>query len=77
MIHFPVDNDSILTDSPFSITPGGQPGAAALQQYAGLTGTSFTWSTNITAGTSIGLTLTDSTGQTVQSAPVTIQSGRT
>ncbi|RPD60069.1 hypothetical protein L226DRAFT_560454 [Lentinus tigrinus ALCF2SS1-7] len=57
------------------INPGGVTGAAALQQYSGLTGTSFTWSTNITAGTSIGLALTDATGTTVQSAPVTIQSG--
>ena len=32
------------------ITPGGVVGAAALQQYSGLTGTSFTWSSNITAG---------------------------
>ena len=32
------------------ITPGGVPGAAALQQFAGLTGTSFTWPTNISAG---------------------------
>ncbi|KAI0707369.1 hypothetical protein C8Q76DRAFT_818486 [Earliella scabrosa] len=45
-----------------AITPGGVPGAAALQQYPGLTGTAFTWPTNITAGTSIGLTLTDATG---------------
>ncbi|TBU57980.1 hypothetical protein BD310DRAFT_949015 [Dichomitus squalens] len=53
----------------------GQPGAAALQQYSGLTGTSFTWPTNITSGTSIGFTLTDSTGATAQSAPVTINPG--
>ncbi|TBU26217.1 hypothetical protein BD311DRAFT_779796 [Dichomitus squalens] len=60
---------------PTHITPGGQPGAAALQQYPGLTGTSFTWPTNITSGTSIGFTLTDSTGATAQSAPVTINPG--
>ncbi|PIL35599.1 hypothetical protein GSI_02327 [Ganoderma sinense ZZ0214-1] len=57
------------------INPGGVTGAAALQQYTGLTGTSFTWSANISEGTSIGLQLTDSTGAIAQSAPVTIQSG--
>ncbi|KAI0649132.1 hypothetical protein C8Q79DRAFT_1041602 [Trametes meyenii] len=58
-----------------SIKPGGQPSASALQQYSGLTTNSFTWSTNITAGTSIGFTLTDSAGNQAQSAAVTIQSG--
>ncbi|KAM5535957.1 hypothetical protein V8D89_010397 [Ganoderma adspersum] len=58
-----------------AIVPGGVPGAAALQQYSGLTGNSFSWSANITEGTSIGLQLTDSTGAIAQSAPVTIQSG--
>ena len=58
-----------------AISPGGQPGVKPLQEYAGLTGTSFTWSTNVSAGTSFQLSLTDSTGQTVQSAPVTIQAG--
>ena len=50
-------------------------GGPALQSFAGLTGTSFTWSANISAGTSFRLILTDSGGQTNQSAPVTIQSG--
>ncbi|KAI0671720.1 hypothetical protein C8Q78DRAFT_991290 [Trametes maxima] len=58
-----------------AIKPGGQPSASALQQYSGLTTNSFTWSTNITAGTSIGFTLTDSAGNQAQSAAVTIQSG--
>ncbi|KAH9944819.1 hypothetical protein B0H21DRAFT_745377 [Amylocystis lapponica] len=57
------------------IEPGGQPGAPALQQYTGLTGTSFTWSTNVTSGQSVGLTLTDSTGQTVQSAAFPVHDG--
>ncbi|OJT11478.1 hypothetical protein TRAPUB_12030 [Trametes pubescens] len=57
------------------INPGNQPGAAALQQYTGLTASPFTWSTNITAGTSVSFALTDSTGGTGQTAPVTIQSG--
>ncbi|KAI0833455.1 hypothetical protein BC628DRAFT_1414242 [Trametes gibbosa] len=59
---------------PSSIFSTG-PQAAALQQYPGLQSSPFTWSTNITAGTSIGLMITDSTGATAQSAPVTIQSG--
>ncbi|KAI0787709.1 hypothetical protein C8Q74DRAFT_1315534 [Fomes fomentarius] len=58
-----------------TIAPGGVPGATAFQQYTGVTGTAFTWSTNISAGTSIGLTLTDSNGAVAQSAPVTIQAG--
>ncbi|RDX57309.1 hypothetical protein OH76DRAFT_1459876 [Lentinus brumalis] len=57
------------------INPGGQPGAAALQQYPNLQSSPFTWSSNITAGTSISLSLTDSTGANALSAPVTILSG--
>ncbi|KAI1797141.1 hypothetical protein LXA43DRAFT_1138120 [Ganoderma leucocontextum] len=59
------------------INPGGVPGATAFQQYSGVTGTSFTWSANISSGTSIGLQLTDTNGQIAQSAPVTIQAGVT
>ncbi|KAI0635911.1 hypothetical protein C8Q77DRAFT_1100354 [Trametes polyzona] len=58
-----------------AIVPGGQPQAAALQQYANLQGTSFTWATNISAGTSINFALTDQTGATAQTAPVDIQPG--
>ncbi|KAI0719270.1 hypothetical protein C8T65DRAFT_693277 [Cerioporus squamosus] len=75
-VQFPSSAPYFLALTPSSsINPGGQTGAAALQQYSGLTGTSFTWSSNISAGTSIGLSLTDSTGATALSAPVTILSG--
>ncbi|KAI0775221.1 hypothetical protein BD413DRAFT_296530 [Trametes elegans] len=68
-------NETGHCSSNFSIKPGGQPTAAALQQYTGLTGNSFTWSSNITAGTSVGFTLTDAQGNVAQSAAVTIQDG--
>ncbi|KAJ3491766.1 hypothetical protein NLI96_g436 [Meripilus lineatus] len=66
-MHLPFLSDSIL--------PGATPGGEALQQFTGLTDTSFRWSTNIAAGTFIGLTLRDNTGATAQSAPFTINSG--
>ncbi|KAI0749306.1 hypothetical protein C8Q80DRAFT_1161231 [Daedaleopsis nitida] len=65
----------LYSENTQNISPGGVPGATAFQQYTGLTGTSFTWSTNLTAGTSFGLTLTDANGQVAQSAPVSVQSG--
>ncbi|CAE6505282.1 unnamed protein product [Rhizoctonia solani] len=45
-----------------SIIPGGQAGAAALQDFGQQTGTSLTWTANIAAGTSITFQLRDSTG---------------
>ena len=62
---------------PLSINPGGVVGATPLQEYSGLTGDVFLWTANVSAGTSIQLSLTDSTGTIAQAAPVTIQSGRT
>ena len=44
-----------------------------LKQFDISDGSSYSWNTDIAGGTSIGLTLKDSTGKTVQSAPVTIQ----
>ncbi|KAF9468076.1 hypothetical protein BDZ94DRAFT_1304813 [Collybia nuda] len=55
--------------------PGNQPGAAALEDLGQQTGNQFTWLVNIAAGTSIGLSLRDNSGQTVQSAPFDINSG--
>ncbi|KAG6827455.1 hypothetical protein H0H92_011723 [Tricholoma furcatifolium] len=57
------------------IEPGNEPSAAALESFSDLTGTSLTWTVNIAAGTSIGLTLTDSTGAIAQSAAFTINPG--
>ncbi|KAI9060661.1 hypothetical protein FKP32DRAFT_1605457 [Trametes sanguinea] len=59
-----------------TIFPGGHPEEPALQQYPNLQGTSFTWSTNITAGTLVGFQLTDHNGQIAQSSSVQIMSGR-
>ncbi|KAJ9109052.1 hypothetical protein QFC21_000378 [Naganishia friedmannii] len=71
-----------------SIIPGGQVSAAALIDFGSMSGNSLTWTANITAGTSLShhlllsfdrygnqritLKLTDSTGSTVYSSPVTI-----
>ncbi|KAH9945451.1 uncharacterized protein BXZ73DRAFT_73597 [Epithele typhae] len=64
-------------EAPFflQIVPGGIPGAAALQQYSNLQASPFTWTTNISAGTSLGLSLTDHSGATVQSGTFQIASG--
>ncbi|EPQ54378.1 hypothetical protein GLOTRDRAFT_130486 [Gloeophyllum trabeum ATCC 11539] len=58
-----------------SILPGGQPSAPALVNLGEQQGTSYTWTVTQPAGTSLGLTLRDSSGQTVQSAPFTVLSG--
>ncbi|CAE6415214.1 unnamed protein product [Rhizoctonia solani] len=56
-----------------SIIPGGQAGAAALQDFGQQTGTSLTWTANIAAGTSITFQLRDSTGAVAFSSPVSVQ----
>ncbi|KAI0672065.1 hypothetical protein C8Q78DRAFT_1024849 [Trametes maxima] len=43
------------------------------ETFTGLTGTSFTWSTNVLAGTVAALKLTDSDGLTAFSAPFVVQ----
>ncbi|KAJ9100620.1 hypothetical protein QFC21_003664 [Naganishia friedmannii] len=58
-----------------SVIPGGQASAAALKDFGQQTGTSYTWNVDLPAGTQITLKLTDSTGNTVYSSPVTIQAG--
>ncbi|KAI0078794.1 hypothetical protein K474DRAFT_1659972 [Panus rudis PR-1116 ss-1] len=59
-----------------SILPGGQPSAAPLEQFTDLQTTSFTWKVDQPAGTSLGLTIRDSTGASGQSAPFDVHSGR-
>ncbi|KAH7341549.1 hypothetical protein B0J17DRAFT_647074 [Rhizoctonia solani] len=56
-----------------SIIPGGQPGAAALQDFGQQTGQSLTWTVNIAAGTSITFQLRDSTGAVAYSSPISVQ----
>ncbi|CCM01401.1 uncharacterized protein FIBRA_03452 [Fibroporia radiculosa] len=62
-------------DALLSLEPGSDPTGAPLQEYGPLTGTSYTWPTNITSGTSISLTIKDSTGATEESAPFTVGAG--
>ncbi|CAE6429646.1 unnamed protein product [Rhizoctonia solani] len=56
-----------------SIIPGGQPGAAALQDFGQQAGSSLTWTVNIAAGTSITFQLRDSTGAVAYSSPISVQ----
>ncbi|KNZ81884.1 hypothetical protein J132_10162 [Termitomyces sp. J132] len=57
------------------ILPGSQPNGQALEDLGMVQSTQFSWTVNIPAGTSIGLTLRDSTGQIAQSAAFTINPG--
>ncbi|EJU04712.1 hypothetical protein DACRYDRAFT_20356 [Dacryopinax primogenitus] len=64
------------TNSPpyiISVIPGGQVGAAAIENIGTFTSTSVTWSVDIPAGTSLTLQLRDGTGQPLYSAPFTVQ----
>ncbi|TFK40370.1 hypothetical protein BDQ12DRAFT_772610 [Crucibulum laeve] len=58
-----------------SILPGNQPGAAALVDLGRQDGNSVTWTVNVAAGTSLGLTIRDSSGATAQSAAFTPNAG--
>ncbi|GHJ87214.1 hypothetical protein NliqN6_3616 [Naganishia liquefaciens] len=58
-----------------SVIPGGQASAAALKDFGEQNDNSETWTVDLAAGTSITLKLTDSTGNTVYSSPVTIGEG--
>lgn len=58
-----------------SIIPGGQASAAALKDLGQQTDNQETWTVDLAAGTSITVKLTDSTGNTVYSSPVTIGEG--
>ncbi|KAI6039905.1 hypothetical protein EDC04DRAFT_2867889 [Pisolithus marmoratus] len=57
------------------ILPGSTPNGTPLENLGQQNSTSVTWVCNIQAGTSIGLTLRDSTGAVVQSAPFTVVAG--
>ncbi|KAI5114670.1 hypothetical protein M0805_006932, partial [Coniferiporia weirii] len=59
------------------VVPGGQPGAASLETFNNVTGTSLTWLVNQPAGTSLGLTIRDQTGTTEESASFQVQDGTT
>ncbi|KAL4247979.1 hypothetical protein ABKN59_002414 [Abortiporus biennis] len=57
------------SDAISCILPGATPNGTPLEQFTGITGTSFTWTVNQPGGTSVSLTLRDSTGAAAQSAP--------
>ncbi|GAA5915416.1 uncharacterized protein JCM6883_007151 [Sporobolomyces salmoneus] len=64
--------------APYTIRafPSGQLGGTPLETLvAGTSATSLTWTVNLGAGTGVTLAITDSTGTTIGSAPVTIQAG--
>ncbi|KAG2146188.1 Endonuclease/exonuclease/phosphatase [Suillus bovinus] len=58
-----------------NILPGATPNGAAVENLGQQNSTSVTWVCNIQSGTSLGLTLRDSTGLTAQSAPFTVNPG--
>ncbi|KAG5353529.1 hypothetical protein C0989_005976 [Termitomyces sp. Mn162] len=60
---------------PYFLVITGQPNGQALEDLGMVQSTQFSWTVNIPAGTSIGLTLRDSTGQIAQSAAFTINPG--
>ncbi|GAA5932433.1 uncharacterized protein JCM15063_001224 [Sporobolomyces koalae] len=58
------------------VFPSGQLSATPLGTLvSGSDATSLTWTVNLAQGTAISLAITDSTGTTVPSAPVTVQAG--
>ncbi|KAJ3556177.1 hypothetical protein NP233_g12038 [Leucocoprinus birnbaumii] len=59
-----------------SVIPGGQPAAPPLKTFPTIdSATSVTWNVDIQAGTSVTIALKDSTGQTVYTSNLQIQSG--
>ncbi|TFY76454.1 hypothetical protein EWM64_g7559 [Hericium alpestre] len=58
------------------VLPGADPSGAALEDFGQQNTSPFTWDhVNFPQGTSLGLTLRDSQGNTAQSAPFTINPG--
>lgn len=65
-----------MADPYSAVIPGGQASAAALETLVDASSaTSYTWTVNLAAGTSITLKLTDGTGAIAYSSPLSIQSG--
>jgi hypothetical protein len=58
-----------------SVHDGNNPTGPAIEDLGSQDGTSFTWEVKLAAGTSVGLSLRDSTGLIVQSAVFSINSG--
>ncbi|KAG2367841.1 hypothetical protein BDR07DRAFT_1372543 [Suillus spraguei] len=58
-----------------SVLPGAAPNGNALENLGEQNSTSLTWVCNIASGTSIGLTLRDSSGLIAQTAPFNVNAG--
>ncbi|KAG7571541.1 hypothetical protein FFLO_00557 [Filobasidium floriforme] len=58
-----------------SVIPGGQPSATPLLDFGQVENSPITWNVNISAGTSVGFTLVDSTGVPKYSDALTIRPG--
>jgi len=58
-----------------SVLPGGQPGAAVLEDLGTQTGTSFSWLCKFPAGTSLFLRLRDNLGVLSETAGFIVQPG--
>ncbi|EIM90919.1 uncharacterized protein STEHIDRAFT_118131 [Stereum hirsutum FP-91666 SS1] len=56
-----------------TLIPAGQPSASPLKDFGTQTGTSYTWKADLAANTNFDIALKDSTGATVYSSQVTIQ----
>ncbi|KII91076.1 hypothetical protein PLICRDRAFT_174401 [Plicaturopsis crispa FD-325 SS-3] len=63
--------------SHYHVDRGNSPSSAPLEDLGEQKGTSYTWKTDVASGTSVGLTLKDSTGAIAQTAAFTIQQGST
>ncbi|EAU85391.2 hypothetical protein CC1G_07085 [Coprinopsis cinerea okayama7 len=58
-----------------SVHPGNQPTAAPIVDFGEQEGNSFRWVVNLEPNTSIGITVTDSTGARAQTAPFSVAPG--
>ncbi|KAG6877799.1 hypothetical protein C0993_003773 [Termitomyces sp. T159_Od127] len=58
------------------LLPGSQPNGQPVLEFPPTSDQTLTWVANMTVGTSLGITIRDSTGTLAQSAPFTIMNGR-
>ncbi|BEJ11857.1 hypothetical protein CspHIS471_0203170 [Cutaneotrichosporon sp. HIS471] len=58
-----------------SIVPGGQTSASPLVTFPKMDASSQTWMVNLAAGTSVTVMVTDNTGETSATSPVTVMAG--
>ncbi|BEI81158.1 hypothetical protein CcaverHIS002_0203180 [Cutaneotrichosporon cavernicola] len=58
-----------------SVVPGGQTAAAPLVTFPKMDASSQTWMVNLAPGTSVTVMVTDNTGETSATSPVTVMAG--